>query len=569
MSQDVPGNTIGLEYAVLGVDSVAVIGTGEYIKKVGTRRPHDCFFSLSLNYNRAYVVDDPTEMTECKGCEAKDICPYAIVLVEPIVQNGEVLGVAGVLGQSVQNNQIVSEKIEQWRSYLQKLSYFYSQDSYISSILTARKLADEKLSQAFHLGPRQGLIIADSNMRIIRTNHTANQILGCGSGEVMFDRPLEQFWGPEVLNRLNHSEFTKLNMDVSYQDKLLALGVTNAKELKLQQAYAIVMEEVPGSRPVQRRPQGQSPVLNKIVGDTPAIHRAKSTIERISASSMPVLIQGESGTGKELVAEAIHQLSSRARKNMVSLNCAALPETLVESELFGYEQGAFTGSASGGKKGKFELAEGGTLFLDEIGDLSLAAQAKLLRAIEQQEFYRLGGQRAVKVDVRIVAATNAPLEALIKQNKFREDLFYRLNVIPIQMEPLRNRAEDIELLARHFLAQHHLLRQGSPGTSFSGEVLDIFRAYTWPGNIRQLKNVVEYMVVMSTTSEMGADCLPDFMLPAAPPQPPADAGMKKCGPEELRAALQKHGRSTEGKKQAAKALGISLATLYRMMKREE
>lgn len=232
----------------------------------------------------------------------------------------------------------------------------------------------------------------------------------------------------------------------------------------------------------------------EIIGENPKMVALKNEIARAAASRGRVLIYGESGTGKELVARALHQLSDRQNKNFVEVNCAAIPHELIESELFGHEKGSFTGAFER-KKGKFELADEGTLFLDEIGDMSLATQAKVLRVIETQEFQRVGGSRSIKTDVRIIAATNKDLREEIKNGNFREDLYFRLNVIPIHVPPLRERKSDIPLLVEHFLKE--FARQyGQKVKKVSKSTLLALTEYDWPGNVRELKNTIERFVIM-------------------------------------------------------------------------
>ena len=244
---------------------------------------------------------------------------------------------------------------------------------------------------------------------------------------------------------------------------------------------------------------------------SPAMQEILTTVSRAAASRATVLIRGESGTGKELVARALHQQSDRVSGPFVPISCAALSETLLESELFGHEKNAFTGAAAE-KKGRFELAHGGTLFLDEIGDISGAVQVKLLRVLQQREFERVGGTKTIKVDVRVVAATNADLEQLIKDNKFREDLYYRLQVIQITMPPLRERIEDIPLLANQFLNKFRV-ENDAIAESFSPEAMMHLLSYSWPGNVRELENVVERCVVMADRKikQIDADLLPSVI----------------------------------------------------------
>jgi len=235
--------------------------------------------------------------------------------------------------------------------------------------------------------------------------------------------------------------------------------------------------------------------FEQIVGDSPALESVLADVERVAPTDSTVLILGETGTGKELIARAIHKISSRADRPYIKLNCAALPFDLLESELFGHEKGAFTGAISQ-KLGRFEMADTGTLFLDEIGDLPLALQPKLLRVLQEQEFERLGSGRTHHINVRLVAATHRDLNMMVRRNEFRSDLYYRLNVFPIALPPLRERREDIEQLVLHFI-DIYSRRMNREIHSIPKETLDAFTAYTWPGNIRELQNMVERGVILS------------------------------------------------------------------------
>ena len=232
----------------------------------------------------------------------------------------------------------------------------------------------------------------------------------------------------------------------------------------------------------------------ELVGQSPAMRQLKQIIETAGPTNSRVLIGGENGTGKELVARAIHQHSARATRPFVAVNCAAIPETLIESELFGHERGSFSGATTM-KRGQFEQADGGTLFLDEIADMSLSTQAKVLRALQEQQFTRVGGTKLIKVDVRVLAASNKDLLKEIEKGAFREDLFYRLNVVPIVVPTLRDRREDIPLLVKHFL-QVHAEEQGLKIKQVAPEAMDVFMQYEWPGNIRELRNLIERLMIM-------------------------------------------------------------------------
>ena len=246
--------------------------------------------------------------------------------------------------------------------------------------------------------------------------------------------------------------------------------------------------------------------FHNLVGKSPSMQEIYSKIEQVADSRTTVLITGESGTGKELVARAIHYNSPRRDRPFIPLNCAALPETLIESELFGHEKGSFT-DASARRVGQFELAHSGSLFLDEIGDLSPATQAKLLRVLQEREFTRIGGTQSIKVDVRIIAATNKNVEDLVRQGQFREDLYYRINVITLFLPALRDRAQDIPLLAKHVLAKRNE-EDKRPSQEFSKEALELLMKYSWPGNVRELENVVEQAIVWSQGNVILPEHLP-------------------------------------------------------------
>ena len=248
----------------------------------------------------------------------------------------------------------------------------------------------------------------------------------------------------------------------------------------------------------------------ELVGRTPVMEELRKQIEMVAPTPAWVLIRGEHGTGKEVVAQTIHRLSACADRPMVEVNCAAIPEELIESELFGHEKGAFTG-ATARKRGKFDQADGGMLFLDEIGDMSLKTQAKILRILQEQNFERVGGNRTIRVDVRVLAATNKNLEEEIEKGNFRADLFYRLNVVPIVVPPLRDRLDDIPLLVDAFLA--HMARKGFGERRFEDEALELMKNHSWPGNVRELKNFVERSVIMSREEVIGRDTVAMLLRP--------------------------------------------------------
>ena len=314
-------------------------------------------------------------------------------------------------------------------------------------------------------------------------------------------------------------------------------------------------------------------VEHGMVGESAAVKRVYQFIARVAPADATVLVRGESGTGKELAARALHQNSPRSVRPFVAINCAALTESLLESELFGHERGAFTGALAQ-KKGKLEVADGGTLFLDEIGEMPPAVQAKLLRVLQEREFERVGGTRTIRVDVRVVAATNRDLEAAVKQGEFRPDLYYRLNVVSFEMPPLRERREDIPLLASYFVSKY-AAKFKRRVTGLSAEARACLTAYDWPGNVRELENAVERAVVLGSTDRVLPEDLPETVLDAAPDEPSspdADTAPPATRYHEalreakrqliLRALEQSAGSFTE----AARALGVHPNYLHRLIR---
>jgi two-component system response regulator HydG len=306
-----------------------------------------------------------------------------------------------------------------------------------------------------------------------------------------------------------------------------------------------------------------------VIGSSPAFRRMMTLLEQVAGSSATVLVQGESGTGKELVARTIHARSVRSRGPFVAVNCAALPETLLESELFGYEKGAFTGAA-GRKEGRFELADGGTLFLDEVSDLSAVTQPKILRVLQEGEFERLGGTKTLRVDVRIVAATNQSLAQMVREKRFREDLYYRLNVITMTVPPLRERSEDIRVLAQHFL-RVYAAKNNRRLEGFTDDAIRRLEAYAWPGNVRELENVIERGVVLTPGALMDMTDLPPEIA-GATPLPEGVLSIRIGTPlAEVEARLLEETlRATKGNKTlTAKLLGIDPTTVLRKLKRQD
>jgi len=312
--------------------------------------------------------------------------------------------------------------------------------------------------------------------------------------------------------------------------------------------------------------RGRAESESALLGDSPAMRRLQEEIARVAPTDARVLITGENGTGKELVARALHRLSARADSPLVEVNCAAIPEELIESELFGHVRGSFTGAAED-RRGKFEEADGATLFLDEVGDMSARTQAKVLRALQEGRFTRVGGTRAISSDTRVLSATNKNLTEEIRRGAFREDLYFRLAVVPLEVPPLRDRAGDIPLLARHFLNEASV-RFGRRPKSLSASALQALRVYRWPGNVRELKNLVERLMILSPAEKIRAEDLPADLRgreagETAPPDAPLREARNDFERHYILAALR---RNRGNVTRTAEALELERSNLYRKLR---
>ncbi len=353
----------------------------------------------------------------------------------------------------------------------------------------------------------------------------------------------------QALNKLGGGSFTEQDeecLTLLGRQATVALKSTREREALLRSHRELTERAAQGGR---------------LIGESPEIRALRQTVERLAQTDLPVLILGESGTGKEVVARALHYQGPRAGRPFVAVNCAALNETLLETELFGHERGAFT-DARETRQGKFEVADGGTLFLDEIGEMSLAGQAKLLRVLEQKTVTRVGGTEEIPVDVRVIAATNANLQQAVKQGKFREDLFYRLNVVVLELSPLRERPEDVIPLAEHFLEQF-AAQAGRPPLKLSPEAQQRLKSYTWPGNVRELRNLMERFAFLATSDTIEAEDLGFLLSPQQETDLSLAAATRRFQEEYIRRAIKRAGGNMS---EAAKLLGLHRANLYRKMK---
>jgi len=414
----------------------------------------------------------------------------------------------------------------------------------------------------------EGLFAHDLERRILFFNRAAEEITGYRREDVVGKDCYEAFGGPFCGGKcsfqdgppdfIEHTHYPLNMLTVEDESRQVEMRVTGMRDSEgnfvgVLNSFKDVTELIG-----LRLQLGELKSFAGIVGQDPKVLRIYKEIQDLAPNDYPVCITGETGTGKELVANAIHNESRRAGEPFVPVNCGALPEGLLESELFGHEKGAFTGAVRD-KKGRFELADGGTLFLDEVADLPKVVQVKLLRVLQDGTFERVGGEKTISVDVRIISATNRDLRHEMEKGAFRDDLYYRINVVPMHLPPLRVRKGDISLLVQHFLDKAVEEGQESPG--FSKEALNLMADYSWPGNVRELQSSVRFALVKSRGQSIRPKHLPlelrEWKVKRSPRGP-----ARKLDPESVREALI---RSGGNKAKAARLLGVGRATLYRFL----
>ena len=410
-----------------------------------------------------------------------------------------------------------------------------------------------------------GIIILNSNNKVIYANNYVRKSLNIGSNEI----------DKIIVNIGNESDENNIRINfngIDYNGIGEVLGI-DSKSYNYKSIIILnkICNKNKRSNELKNNVWGEIP-LESVIGESEAMKSVKRKIVKIANSTSSVLITGESGTGKEVIARAIHSESNRRDKPFIAINCAAIPEQLLESELFGYAKGAFSGASNSGRVGKFELANGGVIFLDEIGDMPLALQVKLLRVLQERKFSKIGSNKMVNLDIRVIAATNKNIKEMIKEKTFREDLYYRINVIPIELPSLSERKEDIEPLVLNFIDKY-CNNYNLPSISIDKKVIEKLKSYPWEGNIRELQNAVEFMInLVGEDNLITTDILPEYIVeyynskkvdPLKNIMEDDFITLEELEKKYINFALSKYGRDTKGKSKAAKKLGIGLATLYR------
>lgn len=563
-------SVLQLEVEIVDENLCRVAGTGAYGKFLGRQLSGNSrLLRHVLETKTEKVVTQSRFDPLCEGCDSKENCREKAFLGTPVILQDRCVGVISLIAVTHEQQEHISDNLREFSDYVRHISTIF-----VSKLLEDQGPGDNisKIFATMIDNMDQGVLVVDDESRIQFVNQTALKTLGIVQNNII-GKPIR--FRPLTFE----SNFTHGHMQhiVSWDDKS-ELIIGQLHNIQGRQLFLMAFHQSHTSFSVANAPD--EPHIEQLVGECRVMRQLKRLISRIAPSPSSVMVVGESGTGKEVVARAIHKLSGRRNKPFIAINCAAIPEQLLESELFGYVKGAFTGASANGKTGLIQAANTGTLFLDEIGDMPLMLQAKLLRAIEAREILPIGASSPIQVDIRIISATNQNLAQFIAEGKFREDLFYRLNVIPITLPPLRERQEDIELLVHYFL-HLHTRRLGSVYPGIAPDVVEILRKHRWPGNLRELSNLMEYLVNVVPSGEVIDSTLlpPNLLNNGTTEQSDVtevteahlsldDAGgtaLEEMEKQMIREALSRH----NSKKQVADELGIGIATLYRKIKKYE
>lgn len=567
---EIISQVLKVDLEIVDADLVRIAGTGKYMDIFDIDvHEEGHIYKDTMTKGVTQVIEDPVTNQLCSQCNHKDTCNEKLIACTPIIMDGEAIGLIGLICFDEIQRQWFIDNFHAYASFLEQIAEFISIKAYETlenerseTMVCLLNTIFEKLNDA--------IIVMDKEHRISYMNQEAEKTLKIKSldnSHVILTHTGNEWLG--------HPEFSiSVYKEGTSQLVVGSLHDINMKVKKYDKVFIFSDVQTMRSKLIRISNVENSITLDHIIGKSDKMTFLKNKVLQISKSTSTILITGESGTGKEMLARAIHSSSDRRDEPFVAINCGAIPDSLLESELFGYDKGSFTGASSTGKIGKFEFANKGTLFLDEIGDMPLYMQVKILRVLQEREIMKIGSNKPIKVDIRIIAATNKHLEYLIKEGAFRKDLYYRLNVIPFEMPPLRERIEDVQPLMTYFLNKYATLFN-KHFTKVDKDVLEALLSYDWPGNIRELENTTEFMVnMMDDQGVVTLNNLPAKFLTIKSPSVPLDVedDIETIELLEKRAiikALNRYGYNSEGKNCAALKLGIGIATLYRKIQKYE
>lgn len=563
-------NIVECEVEIVDDKMIRIAGTGIF-ESLENQISQGAIYKHVLLEGKSHIIENPSNHYLCRECDIKDSCQEKLEISAPIFYKEKVIGVIGLVCTSDNVKDKVLKNINSHLKFTEQISDFISGKIFEFEDAIEKKERMDILKQIINNFDKCVLVI-DNLGKIIDANDNAIKELKLGINfrsnltTINIYRKNEVVFGKDLF--LVEIEKKKYN----FMGVLLPISSFTNKEYKifLFNSYNKNNEEL------SKISVAANPInINDIIGSSKAVLELKDRIKKIADTQSTVLITGESGTGKELIARSIHSCSKRSNKPFIAINCGAIPDSLLESELFGYVKGAFSGASSEGRVGKFELANGGVIFLDEIGEMPFYLQVKLLRVLQDKAIIRIGSNKLIKLDIRIIAATNIDLKQKIKEKKFREDLYYRLNVIPLRVPPLRERENDIFLIMNVLIDKYNRIFNKNVH-SLDENVKRIMKNYMWPGNIRELENAVEFMINMS--DERGIITKNMLYENIVNNSGAIDHKDRKNGEDELvtleeseknliMKAISIYGNDTAGKNMCAKKLGIGIATLYRKLEK--
>ncbi len=547
-----------VDVEVVNAKLIRVAGTGifsEGINEDVSENSH--VYKNAIATGERQIVYEPGNDERCRECKIKGECHETFEISMPINMKGQIIGVIGMACANEESKNIILKSLDNYLEFLAQIADFIATKAYEYEE-TKSKVAVINMLKIITRSMDEGAIIINNEGNVDTINLSAKKQLGI-TRTIANEKIYIEATGDTVNNSKEYRVRIGENINTVIGD------IYNVPENPIFKQVMLFRD----LNNVQSNIYAMTSTVNalntdKIIGSSQKITEIKKKIKKVANSFSTVLITGESGSGKEVVATAIWQNSDRRNNRFVAINCAAIPEPLLESELFGYVKGAFTGADPNGKIGKFELANKGVIFLDEIGDMPIYLQSKILRVIQDKKITRIGSNQVIPLDVRIIAATNKDLRQMINENKFREDLYYRLNVIPIEIPPLRERKVDIEDLIFYFIHYYRKLF-GKNFIKIEDETMKRLICYPWYGNVRELENTVEFMVNMMENGVINDTSLPINIKKNSHRNIRKDKirMLKEIEQEEILKAIEYYGNTTEGKIEAANALGIGIATLYR------
>ncbi|MDX9917161.1 MAG: sigma 54-interacting transcriptional regulator [Gudongella sp.] len=542
-----------MEYAIFDTEAELVSSTQVYLKRKG-QSVHTASIEEVLNLGNV-VVNKPGHMSSCIGCRFANDCPSTIEILSCVKLDEEPIGVISMTSFTQEGHELIENNIHKYMKILGYMSGLVSMYAFNEVSKAEPGVMNKAVERLIQDSGKNYMLIDKKGYLLQWDEGTQNLLSYCD----FYAQSLDMILPKDVTSWVFSTPYAS-SRSCSFQGftgDLFSIPLIGPNGIE---GYLLRLDRNDSGSLTKSLSDSY---LDNIITQDENILKVKEMISKIASSPSTVLITGESGTGKEIAAKAIHYTSNRKNKPFIPVNCANIPENLFESELFGYDEGAFTGAKKRGKPGILELANNGTVFLDEIGELPHHSQAKLLRFLQDGVIQRLGSITNIPLNVRIISATNKDLDLLIEEGKFREDLFYRLNVIPLNIPPLRDRKSDIPLLVNHFIKNmNQRLTKNISG--IDSQALDEIISYSWPGNIRELENSIEYAMNMEDTQIIRSSSLPPRIFSSY-----SDSDLRSIVAKNeasiIIAALDRNGWDMDGKIQSANELGISLRTLYRRL----